>query len=894
FLDIGRKAVGSLPKGDVLKPAPADTPTTYLDLSLNLKDVDLARLVNDLGLKVPFEVSGRLTMSVKASLPVNRAKDLKLYKVSGTATLPTFSLSGVEMNDVTARVRYDNGVLRLEELRGRLAGGKPDTGTFQGTARLGVIPEGELTADLTLKQVPLAQLLRAAGVSEGAGGDVSGSANLRVPAGKLRDPAAWEGSAKLTAPRVAAYGLALTDFGATVRVDKGQLTVRDLSGKLEGSPVTGSAEGKLTAPYTYDGKIELAKGDLSSLQSMAPSVRPPVAVAGQFTLTAAVNGTLKPFTAKVTGTGTGKDVKVEKVTVDRLNFRWSEADDTLKLTDVKAGLYGGEVTGSADVPLSAKREGKLDLRVEGVDAGELVRDVPAVPLKLEGKVGGTIKGTLPAADGGRRFDADVDLTAPKLRVQGVPTEKLTGTVSYHKGEGEYHLKGGLLGGTFELDGRIPPRPAEKDAAPPAKPAPPADSHVHIRGAQLGRLGEAIGTRGVIDLLHGAVDLDVDFRLDPADYLPVGTGTMSVRRLRWGDTVIADSLRSDIVLGGGEARLRNLSGQIGGGSVRGQVVFRLRELSRSFFNVVLDGADAARVLAPWPALAANVSGAMDARLRGTMGRHFSGGGSVVLTRGKVAGVEVADWRVPLRFNMVPARGRAEVTVEEMSAQVAHGRVSGHGTLGFGTDTHLDGNLRFTGVDMRALLRPLTESTAVGGGLASGRIDFSGGNVRSLDDVTATVDASFSQAQAFQMPIISSLMPFIGRGQSNSTFQSGRLRGRLSGGVLRVQELSLSGNSLGLIAQGNVTMAGRLNLDVTASTRAVGAATGALGVLGLRVPLFGPIPLSLLVAATNYFSSTSIHLLVTGTVRSPTVRVEPLTLLTEEAARFLLLRAGTGLP
>jgi hypothetical protein len=903
FLDIGRKAVGSLPRGDVLKPAPANTPPTYLDINLNLKDVDLAQLVKDLQIKVPFEVSGRLTMRVQASLPVNQASDLKLYKVTGTATLPTVSLSGVDMRDVTAKVRYDNGVLRLEDFRGRLAGARPNEGTFQGTARLGLVPEGDLTADLTLTEVPLAQVLRAAGVKEEAGGAVSGTANLRAPAGKLRDPATWEGSAKLSAARVAAYGWALTDAGFTVRVGKGVLTVSDVTARLEGAPVSGSAGGKLTAPYTYESKFEISNGDLKSLRRLAPSVRPPLAVAGQFTLTAAVNGTLSPFTAKVTGTGTGKDVKVEKVSVDRLSFHWSKSDDTLKLTDIKTGLYGGEVTGSADVPLSAKREGKLDLTIKNVDASDLVRDVPAVPLRLEGKVSGTIKGTLPEEKGERRLDADVDLSAPKLRVQGLPTEKLTGTVTYRNGSGEYHLKGGLLGGSFELDGRIPPRTEEKGggpAKPPlpvgfrqAQPAPPPDSHLSIRGAQLGRLGEALGARGTLDQLHGRVDLDVDFRLNPADFMPIGTGDVTVTRLRWGDQVIADSLSGDVVLSDGEARLRNLNGQVDGGTLRGQVVLRLRELDRSFFNVALDNADAARVLAPWPALAANVTGSIDARLRGRLGREWTGGGSVVLTRGKVAGVEVSEWRVPLSFALAPARGRAEITVDEMSATLAHGRVSGRGTLGFGYDTHMDGNVRFNGVDMRALLRPLTDSTAIGGGLASGRIEFSGNNVRSLDDVKATVDASFSQAQALQMPVLSALVPFLARGQSSGTFQSGRLRGRLSGGILRVQELSLSGSTLSLFAEGNVTTAGRLNLEVIASTRVIGAGAGVLGLLGLRVPAFGPLPLTLLAEATSYFSTTSIHLIVTGTVRSPTVRLEPLTLLTDEAARFLLLR-GTQQP
>jgi uncharacterized protein involved in outer membrane biogenesis len=910
ILDTGRKAVGSLPKGDITKPAPAPQPPTYLDITLNLKDVDLARLVKDLQIKVPFEVSGRLTMKVQASLPVDQARDLKLYKVSGTATLPTFSLSGVDMKDVTAKVRYDNGVLRLDELRGQLVGGpapkegKPGAGTFDGTARLGLIPEGDFTADLKLTEIPLAQVLRAAGIKEETGGALSGSAHLRAPAGKLSDLASWEGTAEVSAPSIVAYGLALTDAGASARLDKGLLTLRDMTGKLEGAPVTGSGEAKLVFPYTYKGQLELAKGDLASLQRLAPSVRPPVAVAGRFGISAEVNGRLVPFSAKVSGTGTGEDVKVEKVSVSGLNFHWSASGDVLKLTDVKARLYGGDVTGSADVPLSAKQEGKVNLKIDDVDVGGLVKDVPAVPLRLEGKVSGTVKGTLPAAASGERsFDADIDLTAPKLRVQNLPTEKLTGTVSYHKGVGEYHLKGGLLGGTFELDGRIPPRPAG-GAAPPTKPAPlrrqaqpaapPPDSHLRIRGAQLGRLGEALGTRGALDQLHGRVDLDVDFRLEPPDYYPVGTGAVTITRLRWGDQEIADSLRGDIVLADGEARVRNLNAAIGGGSLRGQIVLRLRDLDRSHLTLAIDGADPAKLLAPWPSLAANVSGSADARLRATVGRHWTGGGDVVLTRGKVYGVEVSEWRIPLRFDMVPARDRFEVTVEDMSAQVAHGRVSGRGTFGFGSGTRVDGSLRFYGVDLRALLRPLTDSTTLGGGTASGRVQFSGSNVHSLDDITADVDASFAQAQAFQLPIVSALVPFIAPGQSSSTFQSGDLRGRLSGGILRVQRLTLSGNAVNLFAQGNVTTAGRLNLDVTATTRVIGASSGLLRLLGLRLPAFGPIPLTLLVEATSYFSSSSVHLLVTGTIRSPVVRVEPLTLLTEEAARFLLLRAAGPLP
>src|SRR5207302_9678248 len=96
------------------------------------------------------------------------------------------------------------------------------------------------------------------------------------------------------------------------------------------------------------------------------------------------------------------------------------------------------------------------------------------------------------------------------------------------------------------------------------------------------------------------------------------------------------------------------------------------------------------------------------------------------------------------------------------------------------------------------------------------------------------------------------------------------------------------------EGTVTTSGRLNLDVTATTQVVGTGAGLLRLLGLRLPLAGPVPLALLLEATGYLSSTSIHAIVTGTVRSPTVRIEPLSLLTEEAARFFLLRSGGPVP
>ncbi len=107
------------------------------------------------------------------------------------------------MKDVMAKIRYDSGVLQLDELTGSLPA-KPEDGTFKGHARLGVVPEGELTANLTFDHLPLSQFRTLAGGRDDLSGTVSGSAEVGVPAGKFAiRPSGW--STALYGPTVSAF-----------------------------------------------------------------------------------------------------------------------------------------------------------------------------------------------------------------------------------------------------------------------------------------------------------------------------------------------------------------------------------------------------------------------------------------------------------------------------------------------------------------------------------------------------------------------------------------------------------------------------------------------------------------------------------------------------------------
>src|SRR5205085_4927940 len=99
------------------------------------------------------------------------------------------------------------------------------------------------------------------------------------------------------------------------------------------------------------------------------------------------------------------------------------------------------------------------------------------------------------------------------------------------------------------------------------------------------------------------------------------------------------------------------------------------------------------------------------------------------------------------------------------------------------------------------------------------EFSGNEMRSLNDLTGTLQAKLTQSQAFQAPVLYQVAPYLGI-QTSSSFDQGELRARLSRGAFRIQNLTLLGQSLRVLVIGTVTLTGRLDLDVTARTGSVG--------------------------------------------------------------------------
>jgi hypothetical protein len=867
----------------------------YVEVNLALKDVDLAQLIAGLKVDLPVELKGRGSIAIKLAIPVNSVGNLQTYRVAGTAHLHWAELVGLRFEDVAARLNYQNGFLQLDDLKGQIPGevpregGPPMAAMFTSSSRVQVVPAGgDLTGDLQLKRMSLTQALHVVTNSaEQAGGVISGAITFSAPLARLREFASWHGSGELWSDRLQFAGQSAADLRALVRLSSGVLQLSELSAQLNDATVLIAGHLDLRVTNRFAGVFTLKEGVTAVLHQLARQFEAPLSFGGNLQITANLQGSLRPFAITTTGTAQADSLEVDNVRLANVSARWSQEPDRIRLSSIRAALYGGNLTGLAAAPLQPKTPGDAFLAFEGVDVGLLSKATRAIPFPLEGKASGTATGTLSAmtADGRRDITFALDMQAPRLRVQNVPTDRLHGTVTYRNGSIGYDLQGHTLGGVFQLNGVVPP--AE---APPA--AQPPQGRLRILGARMSRLWRALQLNESFGRVTGILDVDIAFRHVGPDRLPFGDGVIVLRDFSW-DGENRERLQAGVILRGEEIFLRNFRGEFNQGLLSGQLTYNWKRPSRGWFNVRLERANVARLVALWPMVAAHTSGTADVQVRGHFGDQWEGDGSVAVGRGSIHDLEVVDWSIPFTFRFTPAEGRGQIAVAQTHAQLARGRFTGRADLGFGLGSRLEGQFRFNQLDLRSFARAVADASYLGTGLVSGRLDLAGRDIRSIDDVTATLEASLRQTQALQFPVLQQVGRYVLPGQTPTTaFDSGDVRARLERGMIRLERLRLVSPTVQLIVEGRITLTGRLDLEVTAHTGPPGVNLPALRLLGVSVPATGAVPVALAVRATTLLANRTIHLHVGGTLRSPSIQVEPLAILTDEATRFFLNWATGG--
>jgi hypothetical protein len=550
------------------------------------------------------------------------------------------------------------------------------------------------------------------------------------------------------------------------------------------------------------------------------------------------------------------------------------AKGELKMDECRVTLQaGGSCTASVAVNLKEPYTFQSRLEPAGIDLAVLhkIDSLLHVPLPLTGRLDATVdlQGalrpfTLTTAGaahgihlraGNTTIDtADFHWRSDANRVVFDPLQA-EAYGGYIHGTADFPLKtGGGGAGQLWLEGLDLSRLAAMRADPAGFPAP---------------VGGMVG-------IGGNVDADLAFVLEGPDFFPTAKGRVIVNDLAWKDDPLAADVRADVVLTHQELTIGNIAATLAQGNVSGKIALNLIQPERSWFQIDMGNAELSDLLHSWPSVAEQAKGSVELRLRGTLGKEWAGTADAVLERGKILGLDVGDWRAPIRWTFVPSEGRGELEVRDSHAQLAQGRATAQATAIWNSGLRLTSQIQFVGINLHQAF----PGSKLGNGRATGRIDVSSERLQTVDDLQANLMATVQHTQALDYPVLRQVAPFLGI-TTTKTFQNGEVRARLARGVVHFEKLAFAEGPWQLYAEGNVTLQGNVHLDMTANSGRLGNLAAALG---WRVPQTGIIGGDLLTRATTALSPQLVHVHVRGTVREPAVQVVPLPLLTEQALRF----------
>ena len=399
------------------EPAKAKDEPTYITANLKLHDVNLPELLKKVNVEVPIKLDGKISLNVKAEIPIAGDTAIKNYRINGSLTSDKFIFEGMTLLNFKAEVVFRDGLLTLTELSGTIdAPEKP--GTFNGTASFGVEPRTVLKATLKLDGIPLDEIVKAAPSLKGlATGRLSGEATVQAPADKLADPTTYVASATITSDMLTGLGRNAKNLTVKIDVKDGIATLSKAAANVEGLPITGNGTLKLTDKYAFDATIVTEPSDTAAIEKIVPEAGLPFALNGKFDTSTKVTGTLEPLTYELGGKFSAENLNVGEAMINKISTDWALTESQISLKNIDAIIKDGTLKGDATVPLADKGDGlNAKLTLNNLDLDELAKASPDYANLAGGTVSGTVNVQAPAdklmTPGA--YTGSANLTAPQL------------------------------------------------------------------------------------------------------------------------------------------------------------------------------------------------------------------------------------------------------------------------------------------------------------------------------------------------------------------------------------------------------------------------------------------------------------------------------------------------
>ncbi len=898
--------------GDAPEPPRIKLPES-LTTHIELEDVHLDRLLTRvealLGYPFPIPITGRLSLKAEAHIPLGKLASLRDYAFHGDLTLTRSSIYKVDLGHVSARIDLERSVLVLKDVRGRLVNqpnGGPDNppkdtgeiprkgplppGGFRGDLRAELSAIGRLSTRFEGERLPLGEMAAPAFPRPTPlSGEVSLVLDGFAPFRFAREPAAWKASMKVDSRAIQYRSAKLDGISAKLVLDDGKFAIPELSATLRDKPLKLRGSVDLKAPRAFRGSVDVTDWDLSDLLAWWPSARR-LPVDGLLTGQARAEGTLAPSTLKTEGKGTVAKLSVKAEAVGDMPFDWTTRGETVLVNVPKANVLGGTVSARATLP--PRRSGEpmtASATLTSVDLAPLVALIPGDTLNLSGKASGKVEIKAPAH--AATVDATVDLTAPDLTVQGIAASGVNAAITADESAVRYEVTADSLGGKVKFKGAYPLGDAAKHSLVPKD----LDGELHAVGFTLDQVWKAFGQTGAVSALGGRGALNANLRAELRGTTPAiaARGFVEFRDLLWKPSTPLGGLSGVLAISPERWRLDSLRGEVLGGAISGHVqgdlgstIFDDAAHRPLDFSVRIDRVALKEVLARAPALASVVEGFGSLRIAGGMGEGFQANGDFEVAAARFARVGVSDVRIPIEVSSNDGDPAGVAHLRRWSARLAGGQVRGDAWFRLGTDRAFSSTVEVSGIDIEPFARIESQAIRPATGRVTGKITLLGADLDQPRTYRGRVVLDLDDASLVAIPVFREIDRFLGAARGG-LFEDGDLEGSIANQQFHVDMLTLQGRLIQLHASGTVGFDGVVNLEVVVNTNQIIPQTGEAlvsAIPGLRNMLGRNAQARLHVA--NYLSNRLLKLRVTGTLRNPSVALDPGIALGQTALSFFV--------
>ena len=687
----------------------------------------------------------------EAKVAIDRFRDLAAWQIGARLNVADVRAFAARRFDFNAAARLERGVARLDRLSLRM---HKSPASLTGDATLQLQPIGQLQARLQLDQLELAPLVEgaprhASWISGRAVGTFSAAVAIR----RAKDPAAWNASGRLNAVDLRALGLPPVQVGADFHLADGRFSVSNLAGESDFVRLSGDGELALSGDFAYSANARLTSSRLSRLNELISDFRLPIEVGGRLGAAVSAHGALQSHAFSIQGGVNARDIRIENVGIERLEFRYAANEKQLQLHPIDAVLYGGRLRASAVVPLDAQGEVRAGLRWSDLSLAPLLQLVlekrGAAGLSVAGRVAGTLEVRAPA---GALAQMPIDLKP--WNAQGrVDIDRLNfpasraAVVSGGRAGARFNLVAGRLAldelkagwGSTALEGR-----ANLKVAAPFD----FDARLALSNFDLAVLEQLPASLRPPATISGWTGVSAKFQGSLEPMRLTGGGALVAKQIGI-DRIRVDSVSANFAVDDEQLRLDRFEAKLYGGQLQGRLAAPLAAHAASKAELDWRGVQLGRLLADWQGASNYMAGSSQGRVELSADRDAPG--DPTQWRGK-ASLSADDFQV-WGWNMRRAALEADLdsgdlqmrklAIETHSAgRQPATRLSGSGRLRFEAPYDFQGRFKLDSFDLSRLatlpgsLRPPV--------MLSGFVDGSGEAQGTLKPLQATGEGKLSAA------------------------------------------------------------------------------------------------------------------------------------------------------